>query len=195
VDEYVADGARHGANSDDEYSADTFAASLLMPRPAVLRRCEVRNFDASQATSLQLFQVAGELDVGYETLLTHLRYGLHLVDDSRFKELQRISPKEMRSQILGDNRGGRVVVVDRAWPAVPVDLEVGDWVAVPQPSRATSSYILPESHTNDGWTVFSAAHAGRDRFEVDGENYAVRIARAGYVGSLKYRYLDDPEES
>lgn len=195
VDEYIADGRQHGQQSDDEFSADTFASSLLMPRPAVTRRFEVRNIGVAEATPLQVLRIAGELDVGYDTLLTHLRYGLQLVDDAWLKRLQRTSPKEIRCEILGDDRGGRVVLVDGAWASVPIDLEVGDWVAIPKESRAGSPDILLESHTNGIWRLLTARRAGRSKLEIDGITRALRIAQSGYVGSLKYRYLDDPEDS
>ncbi|HHK41728.1 MAG TPA: ImmA/IrrE family metallo-endopeptidase, partial [Planctomycetaceae bacterium] len=63
VDEYVEESQEPGAKSDEEFAADTFAATLLMPRQAVVERFGQRGWDLSRANPFQLFTVAGELDV------------------------------------------------------------------------------------------------------------------------------------
>lgn len=193
VDEYLADGDDSHQKSDDEFAADTFASSLLMPRPAVLRRFQVRDWKPSCATPLQLFAIAGELDVGYVTLVKHLRYGLTLTDETWLHQRLRTTPKQLREEVLGQESGGRVLLADDHWPQVPLDLEVGDVVAVPQGIEAEASGPLSESRVSTGWRHYAALRPGRGRIRLGDAAHAVRVARAGYCGFLKYRYLEDPD--
>jgi hypothetical protein len=83
VDKYVEkDDARRRELSLEELGADTFASTLLMPRPAVLARFSCRGWTIDAASAVDLYRVAVELDVGYGTLCKHLRHGLELVNDA-----------------------------------------------------------------------------------------------------------------
>jgi hypothetical protein len=194
VDKYVVDSEQHGPKSDNEFAADTFASSVLMPRPAVLRRFDVRHLAVPEATPMQLFGVAGELDVGYGTLLNHIRYGLQLADDAWLKHRQRTTPKQIRFEILGDNCAGRLLLVDNKWPGVPIDLEIGDWIAIPKDSQSELSELFSQSQTRGPWKLVQSIRAGRTKIGLEGAKRAVRVARTGYIGNLKYRYLTDSEE-
>jgi len=193
VDEYIEGDSEPHFRSEEEIAANTFASSLLMPRQAVLQRFAVRDFRPVEADPLVLFAIAGELGVGYSTLTKHLYYGLELVTEPWLVERRRTSPKRIREQILGSSEGKRVLVVDEHWPQLPIDLEVGDFLAIPTGTSMQFSPILAQMRTSASWQILIASHRGVGRLRVGLGNHLVRIASAGYCGQLKYRLLDDPE--
>lgn len=193
VDEYLKNGQRTKPKTDEEIAADTFASSLLMPRPAVLDRFTCRGWDLEAATPLQLFAVAGELDVGYTTLIKHLHHGLQLVDHSWLREREQTTPKTLRHFITEEPTTKRVVLVDAHWPNTPIDLEVGDSLA----ATAASEFAQPDWAHDKGvhgdWRVLSPRRPGTYEIEIAGGKRLVRVARAGYCGFFRYRHLEDAE--
>jgi len=193
ADEYIDGDPQSHHRTDEEFSADTFAVTLLMPRQAVLNRFAVRNYRPLEADPLVLFTIAGELDVGYSTLLKHMRYGLEIVTDSWLTEQLRTTPKALKQQISGSPESTHVLIVGTNWPAVPIDLEVGDLVAIPDDATITPHQLLSEEVPHAPWRLFSALSAGISSVNINDSMYSLRVARAGYCGSFKYRFLDDPE--
>jgi len=195
VDEYLEEPPDSRSRSGEELLADVFAASTLMPRQAVLRRFDLRQWKPQTASPLQLFTIAGELGVGYATFARHLRYGLELASQNWLDENLRVRPKQIRESILGDGSGDRLLCVDNHWPQVPIDLEVGDLLAVPRPVKATVSKGLQTVRENATWQFVRAALPGRTDISLDSETRSVRIARRGYCGALRHRHLEDPDVS
>lgn len=193
VDEYLEGDAEARPKSDEEFAADTFGSSLLMPRQAVLQRFLVRGREPADADELTIYAVANELDVGYETLLKHLRWGLELVTTDWLKERGRTTPKQLRLAILGACKSRRLVVVSSHWPEVPLDLEVGDHIAVDAGTPLNVPILLSEVTSELAWRSFKATTAGTARLQVGTTSLLIRVARAAYTGLLKYRYLDEPE--
>lgn len=73
IDEWLSDGAPHRGSDAKERIADLFAAQLLMPKAAVLRAFRRRGCDVVTPRPEQVFTVAGQLGVGYLTLIKQLR--------------------------------------------------------------------------------------------------------------------------
>lgn len=196
VDEYIGeDEDRRREFSRDELAADTFASTLLMPRPAVLERFSCRGWTVDGASAIDLYRVASELDVGYGTLCKHLRYGLGLVNDAWMKSRAKLAPKALRAAIAPRTECPRLVVLDQHWPKLPVDLEVGDCLAVPALLGAQLPSSVRHEDEHDGRRILRAAVPGEMKAVVDGQPVTIRIARAGYCGMLKYRYLDEGEDA
>jgi len=193
VDEYLEGDAEARPKSDEEFAADTFATGLLLPRQAVLQRFRVRDAEPSKATPQVIFAVAGELDVGYQTLLKHLCYGLELVANDWLQDRQRTTPKQLRAAVLGPLDSRRLVFVDQFWPLVPLDLEVGEYVAMPANASARVPQLLTEVGCNSGWRSYRACTPGVARLSVGDCSISIRVSRFGYCGLLKFRFLDDPE--
>jgi len=196
VDEYVSAEDDHPREfSLEELAANTFASTLLMPRPAILERFSCRGWTVDEASAVDLYRVATELDAGYATLCKHLRYGLGLVNDAWMKSRAEIGPKFLRAAIAPRSECSRIVVLDEYWPKLPVDLEVGDYLAVSAVLRAHLPSSLWQEDEHDGRLILRAAVPGATKALVDGQPVAIRIARAGYCGMLKYRYLEEREDA
>lgn len=197
VDEYIhEDGdVRRPEFSLEELAADTFASTLLMPRPAVLARFSCRGWTVDGVSAIDLYRVAVELDVGYGTLCKHLQSGLGLVNDAWMKSRAKFTPKALRAAIAPRSECLRLVVLDQHSPKLPVDLEVGDCLALPALLRAQLPSALREEDEHDGRRIFRAAVPGEIQAVVDGHPMTVRIARSGYCGLLKYRYLEEEEDA
>src|SRR5262245_42085569 len=196
VDQYVGEeDDRPREFSLEELAADTFASTLLMPRAAVLSRFECRRWTVEGAAAADLYRVAAELDVGYGTLCKHLRYGLGLVNDAWMKSRGKFAPKALRAAIAPRSECARLVVLDQHWPNLPVDLEVADCLAVPALLRAELPSSLRQEDEHDGRCILRAAMPGEMKAAVDGRPVAIRIARAGYCGMLRYRYIEEGEDA
>jgi len=194
VDKYLDEAQKTGPKPDEELAADTFAASLLMPRQAVAERFAIRGWDLLSAEPTQLFTVAGELNVGYSTLLKHLRYGLNLTDDTWMNSLLKVTPKAIRQNITGNIKTSRIVIVDDHWPNTPIDLEVGDEVVIPLHLRVESSDIINKVGCHGNYSRWIGKQSGEAFIHINDRKHQVRVARSGYCGLLKYRFLDDPDE-
>jgi len=195
VDEYVEESQHSGPKSDEEFAADTFATSLLMPRQAVIERFTQRGWDLATAEPTKLFTIAGELDVGYSTLLKHLRYGLELVNNGWMAPRLNVTPKTIRQVVTGATQPPRVVIVNEHWSNIPVDLEVGDEVAIPSNLRVECDDSIREAGSHSEYSRWVGTCAGEAAIRINGRRHRVRVARAGYCGVLKYRFLDDPDET
>jgi hypothetical protein len=196
VDEYVGgEDDRRQEFSLEELGADTFASTLLMPRPAVLARFSCRGWTVEEASAVDLYRVATELDVGYRTLCNHLRYGLGLVDDAWMKGRVKITPKALRAAIAPRSECPRLVVLDQHWPKLPVDLEVGDCLAIPIALRARLPSPLGREDEHDGRLILRATAPGESAAVVNDQLITNRIARTGYCGMLRYRYLEEGEDA
>jgi IrrE N-terminal-like domain len=195
VDEYIADGETSRTESSlEELAADTFASTLLMPRPAVLARFSCRYWTVDTASAIELYQVAVELDVGYGTLLKHLRYGLGIVNDGWMKSRTKFTPKVLRAAIAPRSECSRIAVLDRHWPKLPVDLEVGNCLAIPAVLRVEVPPSLHQQDEHDGRLILRAAVPGETKMDIGGAMVTIRIARAGYCGLLRYRYLEEGQD-
>lgn len=194
VDEYLGEDGYRREFSLEELAADTFASTLLMPRPAVLSRFSCRGWKIEGATALQLYQVAAELDVGYVTLCKHLRYGLELVNEPWLKSRAKFAPKALRAEIAPQSACPRLVLLDEHWPSLPADLEVGDCLAIPAALDCQLPPCLRQEGEHDGRRILRTAQSGEMKALVGRQPVRIRIARAGYCGMLKYRYLEEGED-
>lgn len=192
VDEYVEneDGCRR-QHSIEELAADAFAASLLMPRPAVLSRFLAHGWKVATASPVELYRAATELDVGYATLCNHMRFGLELVDDAWLKSLLKFSPKQLREMIAPNCDCTRLLIIDEHWPSVPIDLEVGECLQISAALNAQLPQLVVEDVGNNDWSIYRAAAVGESKAKIAGREFVIRISRAGFCGLLKYRYLEE----
>src|SRR6266566_2951861 len=125
IDE-LSDVEHSAHGSPQERLVNIYASYLLMPPWAVRDALARRGLRPGDCPPTQLYAVACQLGVGYETLLQHLRWSLSLITPARADELLKTSPKQMRCSLLGHDRARHLVLADRAWTNVAVELQVGD---------------------------------------------------------------------
>src|SRR5205085_11437383 len=110
--------------NEQEFLADAFAASLLMPRTAVSHAFASRGWPLEQCSPLQIYVVASWLGVGYETRTRHMRDTLSLLTFEQAESLLKKVPRDIRKDLIGESTNSNVIVVDNHWTGRPIDLAV-----------------------------------------------------------------------
>jgi Zn-dependent peptidase ImmA (M78 family) len=185
-----------GASEPEELLASMFAGYLLMPARAVETAFARRQWNPSSATPFDIYVVATQLGVGYETLVRHLQLSLDLIPDERARELLKTNPRAIRASLLDDTPAGSLLIVaDSAWGDVPIDLQVGDVAIVPKGARVEGKNVRPFTSTRCG-EAFEAYAPGISRVESDDAAWAsfIRVARKHYSGRSVFRHLADPDD-
>jgi Zn-dependent peptidase ImmA (M78 family) len=193
ADEYLEGGHTRGRFDPEEYLVNAFAGHLLMPRAAVMDAFGRRGWNAEAPTPLQAFLVAGEMSIGYETLVTHLNFVLELLPSDKRGELLKTSPKSIKSDLAGVTWAGPLTVVDDAWKNTPIDLEVGEILVLPATPEAHGDLLTPKESVG-GRKLFIAFKPGTTEVKIGATRRTLRVSREHYVGPYSNRYLADPDE-
>lgn len=180
---------------DEEFLADCFAGFLLMPKAAVGKAFACRGWNPARSTPVQVYTVAGWLGVGYETLVTHLRTSLRLLNYGQAKRLGKTSPKEIRTQLLGKACEENVVLVDPWWSDRAIDLQVGDLILA-MSGTVSEQQCVDLVRAERRRTVLQAITPGLGRVchPDSGWSAFVRVSRRGYVGRAIFRHGGEAED-
>lgn len=193
IDE-LADIENNTEGLPQERLANIYASYLLMPPWAVEDALTRRALKPGECSPIELFAVACQLGVGYETLVQHLRWSLSLIMPPRADELLKTSPKQMRNSLLGQDRTRHLVIADRVWRKVAVDLQVGDIAILPNGVKLEGqSTIIAEKHQEQ--TVVEALRPGISRAQSEDGTWCafIRVSRKDFIGRSAYRHLEDPD--
>jgi Zn-dependent peptidase ImmA (M78 family) len=184
----------------EEYSADTFAAYLLMPTLGLRHAFVARGLDPERATPTEVYRVACHFGVGYTTLVTHLLYGAGMISRARAEILRKHTPKSLRAQILGSLTPKPLIVADEAWAAPTIDVEVGHLLLLPPGTQSHGNGLTTVADLPGG-RLFEAKQPGLVQLNHPGTEWAAfaRIARmttdgnrlVGYVGRAEFRHLEE----
>jgi hypothetical protein len=171
-----------------------FAGHLLMSKWAVERAFKDRNLNPATAQDREIYAIACQFGVGYQTIIKHLRYALGLLTAQRLEQLLRSTPKTIRQNLLNNPFSNRLVLVDSYWKQVAIDLEVGDGACLTFKARAEDSRLLAQHGKMS--SVFVALRPGITKLEAVGNPWAafVRISRKGFAGRSIYRHLEDIDD-
>jgi hypothetical protein len=193
VDELMAGGVET-ARDAVEYSADRFAAALLMPKLAVAAAFRSRGWSAQRATAAQLYVVAGSLGVGYSTLVGYLKHTLRELSSVDATRLAAERTAKTRQSLLGFAPANGLLVIDEHWGPRPADVEVGDHVLLPAGTTITGDAIAADRILN-AHVLAKAMIPGCCTASVGtGIAVKVRVSRSGFRGLAQYRYLEDADE-
>ena len=190
IDELTDRSQLKSWDNPEEFLADTFSAHLLMPTIGVRGAFNRRQIDVASATPAQLFTVACEFGVGYQTLITHLSVGLHSLTIQRADELKRSSPKSIRQGLLEKQRSSHLVIAGPRSNSSKIDLEVGSHLLVPLHTFVDVEKLVPLGRVRNG-SIFLAQSPGTTSLTSKNWRVQIRISRAQFVGLAKYRHLEE----
>lgn len=188
----IDDDAGSQTLADEEFLVDAFAGFLLMPRKGVEEAFRKKNAEPASGSPEEFYEIATAFGVGYSALVHHTFWSLGLIDESRFRSLLKVTPKNVKSGLVGRPFTGGLVVVDEHWPDRPVDLRVDDLILTPHARVAEESVVSAEECEGEGFLLRGRA-PGVDKVELAGRPRVVRVSRRAYVGRAVNRFLEDPD--
>lgn len=180
----------------EEILANMYAGYLLMPRRAVDSAFQRRRIQPASAASTDVYAVACQLGVGYETLVKHLRWSLNLIGYSQMRDLLSVNPKEIRKVVLGQNTCPHMVLAGESWHKVAIDMEVGGCAVLPHRTciRGVAARVVGDCQYG---RVIEAIQPGIAQAICEERNWAamMRVSRRQFTGRAAYRHLEDPDET
>ncbi len=195
VDECLTPGTGVGSLSSEEWLADRFASFFLMPRYVVERAFVTRGWHWETCESSALYIVAGQLGVGYETLIQHMKWSLGMLTEGHAKAHLCVPPGELRETVLGGKITSHLLIVDRFWNSkIAADLQVGDWAILPR-GTLTEQHVIRTIGNHERGVLVEARRPGTERAVSSDTTWAVnmRVSRRSYVGRSLFRHLEDPD--
>ena len=195
IDELNDSQLNSASRPPEEVLADAFGAFTLMPTLGIKEAFSVRGLDPNKASPLELFAIACSFGVGQATLVNHLAYALQLINPVRREQLGKVTPKAIRSEILGEVVSEPLTFVDHHWLASTLDMEEGALVLLPSSVAVDVTTLMPERDLASG-RLFRAMKAGITRVVLPGTSWAlyVRVSRKRYVGLARFRHLEDASD-
>jgi hypothetical protein len=184
-----------GSSDDpDELLANQFAGNLLMPKWAMEQVIKSESVALEHISAIQMYATACQFGVGYETIISHLRYGLGFIQQNTSERLLQSSPKRIKQLLLGTSFPNHLVFVKRTWNTIPIDLEVGDGVFLDFPAKSEGSDLVRKDSKMG--TLLIATRPGISKVEACSDDWAafVRTSRKGFIGRSTFRHLEDPDE-
>ena len=182
-------------SSSNEHLADVFAGFVLMPPWAVKKAFSKRGYSFTSCTPLQIYTIAVQFNTGYSSLVNHLHRGLELLSGSRASDLLKIQPKEIREELLGVSFSGHLIVADKHWSAIPIDLQIGDRAIIPTDCSLEGTSVEKLAETTNGIVVVGKV-PGISRVECKGNGWAsfIRVCRKDFIGRSIYRHLEEEDD-
>lgn len=192
IDELRKDQANSTDRPPNEILADAFAAFILMPTLGLREAFARRGVEPNRATAMDMYAVACNFGVGQATLVNHLAYGINMINQGQRDRLGRITPKMIRTDLLGEVVSTPLIVADQHWNSPTLDMEEGTLLLLPPGVVVNASMLVPERELATG-RLFRAAKCGITRAVIPGTPWAtyVRIARKQYVGLARFRHLEE----
>ena len=197
LDVLESDGRPDNQRSPEEWLVNAFAAHLLMPLRTVRDAFRRRGWEPTGSKPVQVYTVACQLGVGYSTLVHHLHVALRLISALHAETLLKSTPKKLRAELLGVAVPSttHLVLVDRAWIRVAVDLRVGDVAILPVGTTLAGGSVEVAGESPQGVLV-EATQPGLTQAEMPGADWAafLRVSRRDYVGLSKHRFLEEADD-
>lgn len=190
IDELQENARTPAWNDPKEFTADSFAAHLLMPVIGLRGAFNSRSLKCEAATPEQLYVIACDFGVGYTTLITHLSVGLRMLSRSRADELKQWSPKSIRTSLLGEETSAPLIVAGSNRLNPRIDAEVGNLILLPREAVVDADKLRPVRQLKNA-SLFEAIKSGIAQVRTSRWAAFVRVAQAEYVGLARYRHLED----
>jgi hypothetical protein len=179
--------------SSDEFTAQRFAAALLMPKLAVESAFTRRGWPVAQPTPEMVLVVAQELGVGFTTLVGYMERTLEHLPSAGAEALRRTRLPLLRNRIAGFEVEENLVVVDKHWGRQTIDVEVGDVVILPRNAQFDGACAELVDHPLRHLIV-CAPGIGRLLPGLWHHPISLRVCRKGFIGLARYRYLEEVDD-
>lgn len=182
-------------NNPQERLANMFAGFLLMPPPAVEDAAQSLAIEYSNCTAEQIYELASWFGVSYASMLGHLKWALRKIDFTRYEQLKRVAPREIRSRFLAGRKSQHLIVMNRMTPRTPIDMEVGDLALLPA-GVANSGRSLNIIESTPVHTLVEAVCPGVALLHTTNNSWsaAARIMRRSYTGRAVFRNLESDDD-
>lgn len=178
-----------------EYSADCFAAYFLMPKTTIESGMNRRGFTYETLEPTQVYALASWLGVGYSTLVNHMQYGISTISRNKALYLSRLSPKDIRQELLGYTVSSSLHMADEHWLGRAIDCEVGDYLMLPQATVVEGSQLIVLG-SESNVTLIQSQSPGVARVTNEQLSWAafIRVSPHEYVGRSCYRFEEEVNE-
>lgn len=176
----------------DEILVDAFAGHLLMPVAGIETEFIKRNWVIEDASPVQFFTIASLFSVGYGTLIFHCRAN-QLISESKYLVLSKTRPGKLLTTLLGQSiDNSHFKIIDSVTQVSVIDLEVGNYIILPENMYIEGSHLIKLHQTNSG-DAYKAEKPGIVRVVSSDKNLSafVRIQKARYSGLAEYRHLEN----
>lgn len=178
--------------SDDEITADAFAAALLMPIGGIQTEFSKRNWNFQTAQPLDFYVISSLFGVGYSTMIIHCNVN-RLINDTKAQELLKFSPARIfKDNFMDTLHNSFFKIIDGKTPLKTIDIELSNYIILPQDYVVESEVLDKKQQTAIG-TLYQANSTGI--FSVFSEKkdiaHFIRIQPENYTGLAKYRHLDN----
>lgn len=195
IDELRDEQLGNADRPPNEILADTFASFTLMPTLGLREAFFRRGLNPETASASDIYAVACNFGVGQATLVNHLAFGIQAISIGQRTALGRITPKMIRTELLGESVSEPLIVADQYWTSTVLDAEIGGLILLPAGVVVDTAILMPECDLTTG-RLFRTLKAGITRVAIPGTPWAtyVRVARRKYVGLACYRHLEDTND-
>jgi Zn-dependent peptidase ImmA (M78 family) len=192
IDELRDEQSKDVARPPNEILADAFAAFVLMPTLGLREAFVKRKLDPNNASAAQMYAIACNFGVGQSTLVNHLAYGIGMINPAQRARLGRITPKMIRTEVLGELVSEPLTIADEHWNSPTLDAEEGALLLLPSGVVVDTTILMPLRDLSTG-RLFRTMRPGITRVVIPGKEWAtyVRVARREYVGLARFRHLED----
>lgn len=192
IDELRDDQTKNTNRPPNEVLADSFASFMLMPTLGLKEAFSRRGLNPNNASALDMYAIACNFGVGQSTLVNHLAFSLKLINPVKRAALGQITPKMIRTELLGETVSAHLIVADQHWNARTLDAEEDALLLLPANVVVDTSILMPLRELASG-KLFRTVRTGITRVVIPGTDWAtyVRVARRQYVGLATYRHLED----
>ena len=174
----------------DEFLADTFAAHLLMPAIGLRGAFNKRGLDVNTASPEQLYVIACDFGVGYETLITHLSVGLGFLRQARATIVKKQGPKTIRQKLLGWDSSSPLIVAGKNRSNPNIDAEVSTYILLPKDVFVEAGRLKPLGPVRNG-SLFETQSPGPAKVITPNWSATVRVSPKNFVGLAKFRHLEE----
>lgn len=195
IDELRDDESNAAVRPPNEVMADAFAAFVLMPTLGIREAFKKRDLQPNAATAQEIYAIACNFGVGQATLVNHLAYGIGMINSEQRSKLGIVTPKMIRTKLIGASVPEPLTVADMHWNSPTLDTEEGALLLLPAGVVVDTAVLMPERDLPNG-RLFRAMKAAITRVMIPGTQWAtfVRVAPRRYVGLARFRHLEDTKD-